>query len=295
MKRIDEIFKAKSSTFSFELFPPKTDKGFDNLKVTLKDLSALNPDFISVTYGAGGGSRDKTFDIVQLIQEEHNIPSLAHLTCVLNTKDEIKNILDDTKSRGIRNVLALRGDPPIDNPDWQPTDANFKYSFELVNFIRNNYKDHFSIGVAGFPEGHLLCKDLEQDAKYLKNKLDNGANFVITQLFYDNTDYFNYLERLKKLGVSTRVIPGILPITNYKSLQKFCALGGSKITNEVKQIFEPIEDDLDATYIAGVNFAIKQCKELLEGGAPGLHFYCLNKLQPVKDILEAIRPNHHLF
>ena len=289
MGKITDIFANKERTFSFELFPPKTDKGYANLLKTIEGLAQLKPDFISCTYGAGGGSRDKTFDIVQTLQDKHNIAGLAHLTCVLNTKSDIENILNDAKKRGITNILALRGDPPQDNPDWQPGPDNFQYSSDLCAFTREKFDDHFALGVAGFPEGHLLCPDRDQDAKYLKMKIDNGADFVITQLFFDNQAYFNYVKRLRNLGVKNRILPGILPITNYEALLRFTALCGATVTERVKEIFEPIKDDADATLQAGINFAIEQCNDLLANGAPGLHFYSLNKVSPTDQILDAVR------
>lgn len=289
MKKLTELFKTKKATFSFELFPPKTEEGYQKLLTTIAGLAALKPDFISVTYGAGGGSRDKTFDIVQYIEEKHRVTGVAHLTCVLHTKDELKDILTDVKKRGIQNVLALRGDPPKENPDWQPGPENFKYSSELCAFIRQNFGDHFGIGVAGFPEGHLLCRDRDRDAQFLKIKIDNGADFVITQLFFNNKDYIDYVARLKKIGVNARVIPGILPITDYPALLRFCALCGATVTDEVKKIFDPIQNDKDATLKAGIDFAVRQCRDLLKSGAPGIHFYTLNKLSPVDTILSKIR------
>ncbi len=289
MKRIKDVFDDQERTYSFELFPPKTDKGYENLLKTIAQLCELSPDYISCTYGAGGGNREKTFDVVQHIEEQHHVIGMAHLTCVLNTKDDIKTIVEDIKSRGIRNILALRGDPPQDQPDWQPTDDNYKYSSELAAFIRANFGDYFGIAVAGFPEGHILCPDRERDAEFLKLKIEAGANFVITQLFFDNKDYFEYIDRLRRIGVDVRVIPGILPITDYGALQRFCSLCGATVTDEVKKIFEPIQDDKEATVRAGVEFAIRQCKELLDGGAPGIHFYCLNKLHPTDEILKAVR------
>lgn len=289
MEKINEIFNNKNKTYSFELFPPKTDKGFANLLATIEQLAALKPDFISCTYGAGGGNRGKTLDVVEHIQKKHGIIGLAHLTCVLHTKEEIKSILEDIKSRDIRNILALRGDPPLDDPDWQPGEENFKYSSELCAFVREHFDDHFSIGVAGFPEGHVLCPDKNLDAQYLKTKIDNGADFVITQLFFDNQEYFDYVSRLRDLGVSARVIPGILPVTKYQSLVKFCGLCGTTVTDEIKAIFEPIQEDKEATLAAGIEFAVRQCRELLDGGAPGLHFYCLNKVSPTDRILAEVR------
>ncbi len=289
MKKVSEIFKEKKRTYSFELFPPKTDQGYEKLFETIGFLASLRPDFISVTYGAGGGNREKTLQLVDQIQKKYNITGVSHLTCVCNTRLQIKAILDEIKNLGIQNVLALRGDPPKDNPNWQPNEDNFKYSSELCAFMRTNYQDYFSIGVAGFPEGHLLCPDRQQDARYLKLKIDAGADYVITQLFFDNQDYFDYIKRLQTLGLSCRVIPGIIPITDYKALLNFCKLCGSKIPEEIHRIFGPIQDDKEKTLEAGIRFAVKQCRALLDNGAPGLHFYTLNKITPTDIILKEVR------
>ncbi|MCD4779263.1 MAG: methylenetetrahydrofolate reductase [NAD(P)H] [Candidatus Omnitrophica bacterium] len=289
MIKVPDIFQNKNKTYSFELFPPKTEKGYTNLMVTIKNLAGLKPDFISCTYGAGGGNRDKTFDIVQHIQDKYAIASVAHLTCVLNTRDQIKSILNDIQSRNITNILALRGDPPLDNPDWTPGPDNFQYTHELCRFARELYGEAFGIGVAGFPEGHILCPDRDQDARYLKIKLDHGADYVITQFFYNNHDYFEYIDRLRSLGIKARIIPGILPITNFDGLLRFSSGCGTTITDDVKKLFEPTKDDPRITLQKGIDFAVQQCQELLAGGAPGLHFYCLNKLHPVDAILPAVR------
>jgi methylenetetrahydrofolate reductase (NADPH) len=274
---------------SFELFPPKTEEGYQKLLGTIAQLSEFNPTFISCTYGAGGGSRDKTLDIVELIKKQHHVPAVAHLTCVLHTKDEIKVILENMKSRGIRHILALRGDPPKDNPNWTPGPDNFKYSSQLVEFIRKHFGSYFTIGVAGFPEGHMMAPNRHMDAEFLKSKVKAGADYVITQLFFKNEDYFDYVHRLKKLGVRVPIIPGILPITDYKALIRFCALCGASIPMKVHEIFQPIAEDPAKVLEAGSDFAIKQCQELLKGGAPGLHFYTLNKVSPTDKILKAIK------
>lgn len=289
MTKITDIFAQKQLTFSLELFPPRTEQGYANLISTIAELCELKPDFISCTYGAGGGSREKTLDIVEHIQKTHSIAALAHLTCVFHSKDEIKTILEAIKDRGVENVLALRGDPPLDNPDWQPGEDNFTYSKDLCAFIRQNFNADFTIGVAGFPEGHILCPDKELDARYLKMKIDNGADFVITQLFFDNDFYFQYVERLRKWGVTARIIPGVLPIVSYEGLLKFCKLCRATVTRDIHEIFEPLKDDPEGTLKAGQEFAIKQSQTLLKGGAPGIHLYSLNKIHPVKEIINAIR------
>jgi methylenetetrahydrofolate reductase (NADPH) len=289
MDPIPTLFKDKPRTVSFELFPPKTPEGYVKLLDTIAGLASLKPDFFSCTYGAGGGSREKTLDIVQYIQNTHGVMAAAHLTCVLHTKEEIKNILDDMKRRGICNVLALRGDPPRENPNWQAGPENFQYSCDLVGFIRKHFDHDFGIAVAGFPEGHVLAPNLEFDAQILKGKIDAGADMVITQLFFNNQDYFDYVARLRKLGVQARIIPGILPITDYAALVRFCGLCGASIPEAVHNIFKPIADNPPKTLKAGIDFAISQCRELLAQGAPGLHFYTLNKISPVDIILKSVR------
>ena len=276
-------------TFSFELFPPKTQEGYLKLLNTIHLLCDLKPDFISCTYGAGGGSREKTLDIVEHIQNDLHVASVAHLTCVLHTKKEIQDILNEMKRRGITRVLALRGDTPKDNPDWTPQKNNFKYSWELVAFIREHFGDYFKIGVAGFPEGHILCPDRDQDARYLKNKIDKGADYVITQLFFNNQDYFDYVDRLRKLGVTQRIIPGILPICDYPGLVRFCAVCGASIPEAVHAIFKPLARDPEKTLAAGIDFCLKQSRELLQKGACGLHFYTLNKAHPIDVIIKGLR------
>ena len=193
------------------------------------------------------------------------------------------------KARGICNVLALRGDPPKENPDWAAGEDNFKYSWELVAFIREHFGDYFSIGVAGFPEGHMLCPDRDLDALYLKNKIDHGADYVITQLFFNNQDYVAYVERLKKLGVNSPVIPGVLPITDYAALVRFCSMCKASIPQEVHDIFKPIQGNPQETLAAGINFCLKQSHDLLQKGAPGLHFYTLNKIHPIDVIIKELK------
>ncbi|MDD5571970.1 MAG: methylenetetrahydrofolate reductase, partial [Bacteroidales bacterium] len=209
--------------------------------------------------------------------------------CIYDSRDEIKDILEKYKKHNVSNVLALRGDPPKDNPMWKPKENNFKFSYELVEFIRENHGDDFSIGVAGFPEGHPMCKNKELDAQYLKQKIDAGSDYVITQLFFDNDEYYNYVERLKKLNINARIIPGIFPITDYEGLQRLCQNCGTKIPDNVNKIFSDIKNDKEAVIEAGIQFATNQCIDLLKNGAPGLHFYTLNKIYPTSIILNAIK------
>jgi methylenetetrahydrofolate reductase (NADPH) len=289
MKKLTDIFLTKKATFSFEIFPPRTEQGLVSLKQTLSELALVHPDFISVTYGAGGAGRDNTLGIVRLVQEKLGVVALHHFTCVVHSRHEIKDILDDLQDHNIRNILALRGDPPKDNPGWRPGPDNFRYASELVKFIRDNYEDFFSIGVAGFPEGHPLAPDRAFDADILKKKLEAGGEFVMTQLFFDNKDYFEYIGRFRGLELPPRVIPGILPITNYEGAVNFCRGCGASVPEKIHKIFGPIAHDKEKTLKAGTQLAIEQCRELLDRGAPGVHLYTLNKTEPVRTIMEALR------
>lgn len=285
---LKDIFKQKDKTFSFEVFPAKTPEGeIKLLYETLKEFSLLKPDFISCTYGAGGGNRDKTLAIAEHIQKAYNITSVAHLTCICHTKQEISNILKKISNKGIRNILAMRGDYPKDISN--PITDNYKYSSELITYIKKEYKDKFCLGVAGFPEMHPLSPDKQSDIKYLKHKIDCGADFVITQLFFDNKLYFDYVKSARQAGITTRIIPGILPITSYEGLIKFCKGCKASISAEIHKIFSSIRDNPKKILEAGMEYAIKQCKDLLHNGAPGIHFYTLNKIEPVKEIISAIK------
>lgn len=288
MALLSQVLKTKGKTFSFEVFPGKTFESHAKLLETIKQFCALRPDFISCTYGAGGGSRDKTFEIVEHIQTSHQIPSMAHLTCVSHTRVEIRDILDEFERRNITNILALRGDPPK-GEEGSALRGDFAYSSDLVAFIRARFQDRVSIGVAGFPEKHILANDADSDAHFLKQKILAGADFVITQLFFDNSSYFSYVDRLRKIDVNCRIIPGILPITDYEALKRFCERCGAIIPPEVQAIFSPIADNSDKILEVGIDFTVKQCRDLLDAGAPGIHFYTLNKIHPINRILQTIR------
>ena len=288
--KITKVFEKKEKTFSFEIFPPKTPEGDIKLiHETLKEFSLLKPDFVSCTYGAAGGNKDKTLALVEHIQKAYDIPSMAHLSCITHTKDEIHEIVKKIKAKGIQNILALRGDPPRDNPDMVPGIDNYKHSSELVTFLKQEYKDDFCLGVAGFPEMHPLSETKEIDIKYLKHKIDCGADFIITQLFFDNQIYFDYVESARKAGITARIIPGILPITSYDGLIKFCNTCGATIPEKIHKIFAPIKDNPEQVVKAGISFAVEQCLELIKNGAPGIHFYTLNKIHPIKEIVEIVR------
>lgn len=289
IKKITDIFKEKDKTFSFEFFPPKTPKGLENLYVVVEELSKLRPDFVSVTYGAGGSTRGATMEICAEIQNRFDLTSMHHFTCVGHSQEELKSILELMKANGIKNILALRGDPPKGVDKWEPSPDGLEYCYQMIKLIRGTNKDFFSIGVAGFPEGHINCPSKELDTGYLKIKIDEGGDFVATQLFFDNNIYSEYLKRLKKANVNVRVLPGILPITNYEGLLKFCNTCGTTVTQEIHDIFKPLSGDEEATKRVGIEFAVRQCRDLLDRGAPGLHFFTLNKTEPTKEIWNKLK------
>jgi methylenetetrahydrofolate reductase (NADPH) len=261
---------------SFEFFPTKTEEGERALlEKTIPALRQLHPDFCSVTYGAGGSTRGKTLAIVDRIQRDQHLPSMAHLTCVNTTRDQVAAVLEDARALGIRNILALRGDPPSGTSEWA-TDGCFEYSYQLVRFIRE--AGGFSIGVAGFPEGHIACTEgRHADWHRLKKKIDHGADFVITQLFFRNSDYFECRDFLAGQGVTVPIIPGILPILSTSQIKRFVALCGATLPTRLLSALERCGDDDDAVTRLGIEYATTQCEELLREGAPGLHFYTLNK------------------
>jgi len=285
--KITDVFAAKPRTLSFEFFPPKSEKGRANLFRAAEALQALSPDFMSVTYGAGGTDSHATLDIVKELQQEHGIPVMHHFTCTQHSRKEIREELNDLMLSGIHNILALRGDAPADEPAWQPGPDEPRYAFELIQLVRER-ADWFSIGVAVFPEGHPDTSTLELDAMYTRVKQEAGADFGITQLFFDAAQYGHFLTRMATEGVMMRLIPGVLPITNYPRLLQFCELCGATVPDLVRETFEPIADDLEATREKGIEFVTTLCRDLLALGAPGLHFYALNREEPTATILNAL-------
>lgn len=288
IKKITDIFRERERTFSFEFFPPKTPKGVENLYKTVEELNGLGPDFVSVTYGAGGSTRGTTMEICAEIQRKFDLAAMHHFTCVGHSVAELVEIISQMRAHNIRNILALRGDPPQGVETWEPAPDGLEYCYQLNDLIRKKHGDFFSIGVAGFPEGHINCPDKKTDTKYMKIKIDHGGEFIITQLFFDNTIYSEYLERLRDAQVNVRVLPGILPVTSYDGLIKFCNTCGATIPGEIHDIFGPLRGNEEATMKAGVDFAVRQCRDLLARGAPGLHFFTLNKAGPTGEICSRI-------
>jgi methylenetetrahydrofolate reductase (NADPH) len=285
--RIDHILEERKPVFSFEFFPPKTPEGETNLTTALDDLKDDNPDYVSVTYGAGGSTRDKTIQIVKSIKQAYGIEAMAHLSLVGEPVDGLRRILDDIAGAGIDNVLALRGDPPAGETDWVPHPDGLEYSVELIEMIKSDYD--FCVGAACFPEVHPEAKSPEEDLRYLKRKVDAGASFLITQLFFDNRDYFNFVEDARGLGIDVPIIPGIWPVTNYSQIKRIAELCQSRFPDRFQRELEERKDDLDAVANLGVAYATLQCVDLLARGAPGIHFYTLNRSPATRAILAALR------
>jgi methylenetetrahydrofolate reductase (NADPH) len=279
---------ARRPVVSFEFFPTKTEEGERALlEKTIPALRQLNPDFCSVTYGAGGGTRDKTLAIVDRIQREQRLTTMAHLTCVNATREQTLAVLVRAEALGIRNILALRGDPPDGAGEFTKTEGGFEYSYQLVRFIRE--AGEFSIGVAGFPEGHIACKEGKYiDWQRLKNKIDQGADFAITQLFFRNSDYFACRDFLASLGVTVPIVPGILPILSTAQIKRLVALCGAELPGPLRSELEKRGNDDEAVTQFGIAYATKQCEELLREGAPGLHFYTLNKARSSTEVLKNL-------
>jgi methylenetetrahydrofolate reductase (NADPH) len=272
---------------SFEFFPAKSAEAERALlEETIPALCELNPDFCSVTYGAGGGTREKTLAIVDRIQRKHDLTAMAHLTCVNATIEETGAILKRTAELGIKNILALRGDHPTDG-EFPKTECGFEYSYQLVRYIREF--GAFSVGVAGFPEGHIACKEGKHvDWERLKSKIDHGADFVITQLFFENQHYFECREFLSSRGVNVPIIPGILPILSTSQIKRFVALCGAGLPSSLLSTLADFGDDDEAVSAFGIEYASRQCEELLREGAPGLHFYTLNRVRSSTEVVKNL-------
>jgi methylenetetrahydrofolate reductase (NADPH) len=281
--KISEILNKKEFIVSFEFFPPKKEENEHILFETIEKLKPFNPDFVSITYGAGGSTRDKTAYWTKLIKKDFDINVMMHLTCIAATKSDIDANLSMLEQEGIENILALRGDPPRDFPE-DKIKKEFRYAYELVSFIKN--RGDFSVGVAGYPEGHIESENLEKDIEHLKQKVDCGADFVVTQLFFDNTYFYDFLDRAAKYNINVPIIPGIMPITNINQVIKFTEMCGATVPETlIKEMIDKSEEDM---FKIGVEYAIKQCIDLKKNGVRGLHFYTLNKSEATKLVLEGL-------
>jgi methylenetetrahydrofolate reductase (NADPH) len=286
--RIDEILAtAQEPVFSFEFFPPKTDEGEHNLRTALQTLAPLEPDFVSVTYGAGGSTRARTVELTRWIKQDLGIEAMSHLTCVGATRDELHEVLDRIADGGIDNVLALRGDPPRGEAEWRPHPGGLRYSTELAQLIATDYP--FAIGAACFPEVHPQSPDMAHDLRFLRHKLDAGVSFLITNLFFDNEMYFRFVEGARAAGIDAPIIPGIMPVTNVGQIKTITGMCGATIPDSFLEQLELRSEDPDAVLQLGVSYATLQCAELLARGAPGIHFYTLNRSSATRAILAALR------
>ena len=284
--KLADLYARSGLTLSVEFFPPKTDKGEENLFSEVEIIKRLNPAFCSVTYGAGGSTREKTVELVDRIHRECRLEVMCHLTVVGQSKDEARSILKKLKNKGIENIIALGGDPPQGMTDWQPHPDGFHYAVELVR--EAVALGGFSVAVAGFPEVHPRAVSRASDLNYVKDKVDAGAVAIITQLFFDNDDYYRYVDDLRKLGITVPIVPGVLPILSVPQVRRFTSLCCAKIPPQLEQQLARVENDDDAAVEVGIQYASRQCEALIKFGAPGLHFYSLNKSRSLRAICKNL-------
>jgi methylenetetrahydrofolate reductase (NADPH) len=288
--KIRDILKTSRPTLSFEFFPPKDDKAMAALEETLAQLRDLRPSFTSCTYGAGGSTRTRTVEVTLKIKQQFGLEAMAHFTCVGQHVTEIDAILENFSQQGIENVLALRGDRPVGLPEppegWFP---DFKNAVHLIRHLRETFGDNFSIGCAGYPEKHPEAKSFDGDLQRLKEKVDAGADFVITQLYFDNTNFFRFVERAHAISIRVPIVAGIMPVTNVAQIKKFTAMCGAIIPDQMLAGLDPIASDPESVYRFGVDWSTRQCRELLARGVDGLHFYTLNRSKSSREIVETLR------
>jgi methylenetetrahydrofolate reductase (NADPH) len=285
--RIDEIIASVYPCFSVEFFPPKTEEGRDQLAATARTLAELEPAFVSITYGAGGSTRDGTVEMANLLHNDLGLETMAHLSCVGETVEGLREILDRIERIGIENVLALRGDPPRGQDDFVQPKGGLGSAAELAGFITENYS--FAIGGTSFPEVHPEAVDLDADLDYLKTKVENGATFLITQLFFDNQVYFDFVAAARAKGIEVPILAGVIPIASYAQTERICKLCDASIPQPLAEAMASLDGDEEAEFELGVAYAAQQCTELLLGGAPGIHFYALNKAPATHAVLSALR------
>ncbi|MBW2229012.1 MAG: methylenetetrahydrofolate reductase [NAD(P)H] [Deltaproteobacteria bacterium] len=283
---IVELYGRGDPVISFEFFPPKTDAGFRSLFSSIEDLKQLAPGFVSVTMGAGGSTRAKTVDLVIRIQQEIGITAMAHLPCTGFGRAQISEILDHLETGGVRNVLSLRGDPPQDTEDFRPPKDGFAYANELTEFIAA--RGGFCIGGACYPEVHPEAPSAEVDLENLVRKVRAGAEFLVSQLFFDNQKFFAFVDRAHAAGIDVPIVAGIMPITSVKSIRRMISLGGGSIPAELDRELARVDEDDAGTLEIGVQWATEQCRELLDRGVPGIHFYTLNRSPATRRIHEAL-------
>lgn len=285
--KISAMLRAGRTLFSFEFFPPKNEEDVTHLLATARTLKTLNPAYISVTWGAGGGTRRKTLDLVSTIKNEIGIETMAHLTCVGAGRRDIDDILDDIHRRGIENILALRGDPPKGAPSFVAHADGFLHADELVAHIRQ--KSDVCVGVAGYPEGHPESPSLDRDLDCLKRKVEKGADFIVTQLFFNSADFLRFRDKAVARGIRQPIVAGIMPITNVGQVKRFTTLCGAKIPTGLNDALERVQENADAVVRLGIDHATQQCRDLLKEGVQGIHFYTLNRSHSTEEILRGLQ------
>ena len=283
--RIADLYAKNEPVFSFEFFPPKTEKGFRSLYQTIATLRSLEPGFVSVTMGAGGSTREKTVDLVIEIEKELGITAMTHLPCVGFERSDVAHILDTLARERLQNVLALRGDSPRDAPDFAPANDGFEHASHIIEFIRSRW--NLCIGAAAFPEVHPEAPDAQTDLRYLVEKVRTGADFLVTQFFFDNGAYFDFVDRTKAAGIAVPIVAGVMPITSAAGVKRMASFGGGKLPPELLLALEDCDDDA-ATLELGIDWATQQCRELLDRGVPGIHFYTLNRSPATRRIYENL-------
>jgi methylenetetrahydrofolate reductase (NADPH) len=288
--QVTELLETRRPVFSFEFFPPKSDEGRRTLESTLEVLKDDSPDYVSMTYGAGGSTRNATVELTRWIKHGLGIEAMAHLSCVGEPRERLAEILDQIEGAGLENVLALRGDPPRGESEWQPHPGGLSYSVELIRLIRE--RSELCVGAACFPEIHPDAADRRSDLRYAREKQEAGAAFLITQLFFDNELYFDFVEEARAAGVRVPIIPGIMPITNLSQIKRFTEMCGASIPDELERQLNGRAEDPEAVAELGVAYATLQCSDLLARGAPGIHFYTLNRSPATRAILAALRAAH---
>lgn len=284
--KIRDILRERKRGVSFEFFPPKSAKGREGFMGVVRDLGKHNPLYVSVTYGAGGSTRDRTFNAIKWIMAETDLTVMSHLTCIGATRSSINDILNEYISKGIDNVLALRGDPPQNVPDFDAAKGEFAYARDLVEFIRGY--NAFSIGVAVYPEGHAESPNIEKDMEYTKQKIDAGADFGITQMFFENRFFYDFMDRAEKIGITIPVLPGIMPVTDCRKVEEFADFCSATVPAELRKMMGPYLDSPEDMRKLGVEYAVRQCEDLATNGFGYLHFYTMNKTESVNEILDAL-------
>jgi len=284
--KIIELYGGEEPVLSLEIFPPKADYPLETVFTTLEHLRTLNPKFISVTYGAGGSNRGRTVEIAARIKREYGIESLAHLTCVRHTRSEVREILDELMDEGINNILALRGDLPEDEPEFDISQQDYQYAYELINDVRE--RTAFGVAAAAYPSGHPECPRLRDDLVNLKQKVECGVDFLITQLFFDNRIYYDFLDKAVTMQINCPVVPGIMPVLNARQIKKTIYLCGASIPAPLLKLVDKYDNDPEGMEKAGIEYASMQVKDLLNSGVPGIHLYTMNKYHQIAQIVKNV-------